>query len=107
VKETHNFIDIYHYKINEEEGTVGYLYTYIDSPFPYEWKKSELKCTTPLPLKAVFPLKKATFDNLTVWAPHDVVTFLQSKYGENLDPTMVWNAEEKRYDKVEDHPYYH
>lgn len=107
VKETKNFIDIYHYQINEEERTVGYFFTYLDSPFPHSWKIAEIKCMKPLKYEEMFPLRKAKFDNLTVWAPNDVVTFLQSKYGENLDPTMVWDEESKTYQKVEDHPYYH
>ena len=106
VKETKNFIDIYHYQINEEEKTVGYFFTYLDSPFPDSWKTAEIKCMPRLKYEQVFPLKKATFDNLTVRAPNDVVAFLQSKYGENLDPTMVWDEETKTYKKVEDHPYY-
>lgn len=106
VKETKNFVDIYHYKINEEDKTVQYLFTFLDSPFPESWKKSELKCMKPVAIDAVFPLKKAKFDNLTVWAPNNVVTFLQSKYGENLDPAMLWDEETKTYLKVENHPYY-
>jgi hypothetical protein len=106
VKETKNFIDIYHYQINEEEKTVGYLFTYIDSPFPDSWKKTELKCIKPLKYEEMFPLKLAKFDNLTVRCPNNVVAFLQSKYGENLDPTMVWDEETQSYKKVEDHPYY-
>lgn len=106
VKETKNFIDIYHYQINEEDKTVGYLFTYLDSPFPDSWKKAELKCIKPIKYTDMFPLKKAKFDHLTVRAPNNVVAFLQSKYGENLDPTMVWNEETKTYQKVEDHPYY-
>lgn len=106
VKETKNFIDIYHYQINEEEQTVGYVFTYIDSPFPDSWKKTELKCIKPLRYDEMFPLKRAKFDNLTVWAPNNVVTFLQSKYGENLDPAKVWDEEAKTYRKVENHPYY-
>lgn len=106
VKETKNFIDIYHYQINEEEKTVGYFFTYLDSPFPDSWKTAEIKCMPPLKYEEVFPLRKATFDNLTVRAPNDVVAFLQSKYGKNLDPTMLWDEETKTYKKVEDHPYY-
>lgn len=106
VKETKNFIDIYHYQINQEEKTVGYFFTYLDSPFPPSWKKAELKCMKPLKYEDMFPLKKAKFDGLTVWVPNNVVTFLQSKYGENLDPTMVWDEDAKNYKKVENHPYY-
>jgi phosphorylcholine metabolism protein LicD len=106
VKETKNFIDIYHYEIDEKERKVQYFFTYLDSPFPHSWKKTELKCMKPLKYEEMFPLKKAKFDHLTVWAPNKVVAFLQSKYGENLDPTMVWDEEIQDYKKVEDHPYY-
>ncbi len=106
VKETKNFLDIYHYQINEEDKTVGYLYSYLDSPFPKSWKKEELKFIKPIKYEDVFPLKKAKFENLTVWAPNNVVAFLQSKYGENLDPVMVWDEESNCYLKVKDHPYY-
>lgn len=107
VKETKNFIDIYHYKIDEQKRNIQYFFTYLDSPFPHSWKKTELKCMKPLKYEEVFPLKKAIFDDLTVWAPNNVVAFLQSKYGENLDPTMVWDETVQTYKKVEDHPYYH
>jgi hypothetical protein len=106
VKETKNFIDIYHYQINENERTVGYLFTYLDSPFPDSWKKAELKCIKPLKYEEMFPLRKAKFDHLTVWAPNNVVAFLQSKYGENLEPTMIWDEANQDYKKVENHPYY-
>jgi hypothetical protein len=106
VKETKNFVDIYHYQINQEDKTVGYFFTYIDSPFPASWKKMELKCISPLKYEDVFPLKKAKFDDLTVWAPNNVVAFLQSKDGKNLDPAMLWDEESKTYKKAENHPYY-
>lgn len=106
VKETKNFIDIYHYKIDEKERMLAYLFTYLDSPFPESWKTAELKCMKPLRYDEIFPLKKAKFDGLTVWAPNQVVNFLQSKYGENLDPAKVWDESTKTYLKVEGHPYY-
>lgn len=106
VKETKNFIDIYHYQFHEQEKKVSYFFTYLESPFPHSWKKAELKCMPPLKYEEMFPLKKAKFDNLTVWAPNNIVAFLQSKYGENLDPTMIWDETLQDYKKVEDHPYY-
>lgn len=106
IKETNNFIDIYHYDINEKDQTVGYVFTYIDSPFPDSWKKVELTCVERLKYEDIFPLKWAKFDHLKVRAPHNVVTFLQSKYGENLDPAKVWDEEAKTYRKVPNHPYY-
>lgn len=106
VKETKNFIDIYHYQVNEKKQEVGYLFTYIDSPFPDSWKASEMKCIKPLTYAQMFPLRQAEFDGLIVWAPRDTVAFLESKYGPNLEPTMVWNKETNSYEKVLDHPYY-
>ena len=106
VKETKNFIDIYHYQLHEKEGTLSYFFTYEHSPFPKSWKVTELKCTKPLKIEEIFPLKNAHFDELTVRAPHDIVTFLQSKYGPNLDPTMVWAEESQTFEKVVDHPYW-
>lgn len=106
VKETKNLIDIYHYKFDDNGETISYDYSYEDSPFPDSWKKGERKCTNPLRFDQVFPLKKAEFDGLLVWAPHNVVAFLQSKYGENLNPSMLWDEESKSYIKVLDHPYW-
>ena len=106
VKATKNCIDIYHYDINENAHQVGFYYTYLDSPFPYSWKKEELRCIKPLNYEDVFPLKKANFDGLTVWAPNNVVTFLQSKYGENLNPSNIWDEESQCYIRDLNHPYW-
>ena len=106
VKETKNLIDIYHYKFDDNAQTISYFYSYEDSPFPDSWKKGERKCTKPLRFDQVFPLKKAQYDDLIVWAPSNVVEFLQTKYGENLDPSMLWNEDSKAYIKVADHPYW-
>ncbi len=106
VKETKNFVDIYHYQIHEKEGTMSYFFTYENSPFPHSWKAEELKCMKPLKIEEIFPLKQARFDGLVVRAPHDIVTFLQSKYGENLSPVMAWIEETQTFEKVLDHPYW-
>lgn len=106
VKKTKNFIDIYHYKIDEAKQELAYFFTFQDSLMPHSWKKEELRCTKPLRYRDIFPLKKAKFDELILWAPNDVVTFLQSKYGENLSPAKIWDESTKSYKKVENHPYY-
>lgn len=106
VKETKNLVDIYHYKFDDNAETISYFYSYEDSPFPDSWKKIERKCTKPLRFDQIFPLKKAEFDGLLVWAPHHVVEFLQSKYGENLDPSMLWDEESHAFIKVDNHPYW-
>jgi phosphorylcholine metabolism protein LicD len=106
VKETKNLIDIYHYKFDEEVDTISYFYSYEESPFPDSWKATERKCTKPLHYDQIFPLKKAEFDGLIVWAPNQVVEFLQTKYGENLDPSMLWDEKSDAYVKVLGHPYW-
>lgn len=105
LKETQNFIDIYHYAINPEEKTLAYFFTFKDSPFPQSWKEGELRCTKPVDYSDVFPLKRGNFDGISIWAPNQVEKFLQSKYGENLNPAKVWDEESKTYKKVANHPY--
>jgi hypothetical protein len=106
IKETKNLIDIYHYQFDDTGNTISYFYSYEDSPFPDSWKKGERKCTKPLKFEQVFPLKRAHFDGLIVWAPQDPVAFLQSKYGENLEPSMLWDEITKSFVKAADHPYW-
>ncbi len=106
IKETKTLIDLYHYKIDAQNKTAAYFYTHLNSPFPAKWKKSEIVMMKPLSFETIFPLKKVNFDGVEVWAPRDIVTFLKSKYGENLEPTMVWIPETRTYQKVEGHPYW-
>ena len=98
--------DIYHYAIDPTAKTVTYVYTYENSFLPDDWKKPERAMVKPYSYETIFPLKRAQFDGISVWVPNDTETFLKAKYGENLDPTMVWNEATKKYDKVEDHPYW-
>jgi phosphorylcholine metabolism protein LicD len=106
IKETNSFIDIYHYAIDSQAKTLTYFFTYKDSPIPMSWKTEELVLLTPLAYDDIFPLKQAEFDGLTVWAPNNIEGFLKTKYGDNLDPTMLWDEEIQLYKKVEDHPYW-
>ncbi|MBI3237057.1 MAG: LicD family protein [Chlamydiales bacterium] len=106
VKETKNFIDITHYQLDEVNQKTSYFFTYLESPFPQSWKQDEIKGMKPVGFDTLFPLKKANFDGLTVWAPNDVVCYLESKYNGNLEPSNVWDEETQRYRKVEDHPYW-
>lgn len=106
IKKTKTLIDIYHYDIDEKARTITYFYSYKDSALPDSWKKLELVCVIPFPYNDVFPLKKATLDGVSVWVPNQMETFLKAKYGENLEPTMVWNEESQGYLKVKNHPYW-
>lgn len=106
IKETQTQIDIYHYGLDPEKKTATYIYSYENSFLLDDWKKPERAMVTPYPYDTLFPLKRAQFDGIAVWVPNNIEAFLKSKYGENLDPTMVWNENTKKYDKVEDHPYW-
>ncbi len=107
IKETKNFIDIYHYEINEEKKSIHYLFTYEESPFPESWKSAEMPAVrSPLTYDQLFPLRRADFDGILVWAPQDIIAFLHGRYGQNLEPNMAWNEELQRYIKIKDHPYW-
>ena len=107
VKATRNFIDIYHYAVDEKSGLVTYIFSAEDSPFPESWKRTErFAAKHPLRYDQMFPLKKAKFDHLTAWVPNDTIAYLEGRYGPNLEPSMVWNIESQSYAKVVDHPYW-
>lgn len=107
VKETKNFIDIYHYRMDAQARSISYISTFQNSPFPKSWNSRDaLAIASPLTYSQIFPLKKAHFDTLIVWAPHEVVDFLHTKYGSNLEPSMLWDASSQTYLQVEDHPFW-
>ncbi len=86
--------------------TISYYYTGKESSLPLSWQKRELAACHPFSYDDIFPLVRAEFDGLSLWAPHKIVNYLQGLYGENLDPVMVWNEERQQYLKVEEHPYW-
>jgi len=106
LKKTKTLVDIYHYTLDEKAKTATYFYSYKDSALPDSWKKFEEVMTEPVPYSVLFPLKKITFDDIPTWVPNKIEAFLNLKYGENLDPTMIWDTVAHCYRKVEDHPYW-
>lgn len=106
IKKTKTLIDIYHYTLDPTTKTATYFYSYKDSAFPHSWKKFEEVMTSPLSYNVIFPLKRVNFDGVLSWVPNQIIPFLQSKYGENLDPTMIWDETTQSYLKVKGHPYW-
>jgi hypothetical protein len=106
IKKTKTCIDICHYDLDAKAQTVTFFYSYKDSAFPDSWKKFELVTVCPLPYNVIFPLKRADFDGVLTWVPNQIIPYLQSKYGENLNPTMVWDEAVQNYCKVQGHPYW-
>jgi len=106
IKETKTLIDIYHYKLDAGKKVATYFYTYQDTPLPKKWKRFEEVLTEPIPYEIIFPLKHMQFDEIDVWVPSDLETFLHFKYGEDLSPTMIWDETSQSYLKVMNHPYW-
>lgn len=106
IKESRSLMDFYHYRIREKDQTIQYFFSYNDVNIPESWKVYERIMLTPHEFSTIFPLKKAKFEDFSVWVPNQLKKFLTNIYGENLNPTMVWDDEAKEYQKVLDHPYW-
>jgi len=107
VKETGVLIDIYHFAIDPVAKTLTYIVSNEDSIFlPESWKIRERRHTAPVTYDVVFPLKKAEFDGIEVLVPNKTKEYLQSKYGENIEPAKIYNETTGRYEKDLNHPYW-
>lgn len=106
IKESRSLMDFYHYQIHEETKTIQYFFSFHDVNIPESWKVYEKIMLTPHPFSTIFPLKKAKFEDFTIWVPNKLEKFLMNIYGENLSPTMVWDESSQKYQKVLAHPYW-
>lgn len=107
VKGTDALVDIYHYRIDPKDQSIIYILSNEDNIFMSDsWRERELLYTKPIPHNVVFPLKKGTYDGIDVLVPNDIVAYLQSRYGENLDPIMIYNPETDSYEQDLSHPYW-
>ena len=107
IKESNTLIDIYHYNIDFEKKEIQYIFSYEHSSIPDKWKEEEMRMLKPIAFDNFFPLKKGQFEDFTVWTPNNIESVLQGKYGDNLEPTMVWDQHTHSYRKDEKHPYWH
>ena len=107
VHKTNTLIDIYSYATNKEKRTIRYIYALDDSPYvPKKWKDREQHLMHDISIDMLFPLKKVSFDGIEAYVPGETEAWLHFKYGENLGPARLWNAEKNEYIKDEDHPYW-
>ncbi|NGX39865.1 MAG: hypothetical protein KR126chlam1_01202 [Chlamydiae bacterium] len=107
VRESANMIDLYNFAIDEENQTISTLLSNEFNIFmPRDWVASEKRYTSPQSYHRIFPLKKALFEGIEVPVPSDIVTYLQTFYGENLAPAKIYNEETCQYEKDETHPYW-
>ncbi len=107
VKGTDILIDIYVYTVDEHNKTLTYSSSNINNIFMSdEFKKRESTYITPVPFDMIFPLKKASFDGLEVAVPNRTEEFLKVRYGDNLDPIMIYDVARDSYIKDSSHPYW-
>lgn len=107
VKEGASLIDIYHYAINEKDQTLDYFLSNLENIFMTEgWRNRELKYTTPAPISMVFPLRRAQLDGIDVLVPNQTKEYLHLRYGENIEPCMIFNPATNSYEKDLSHPYW-
>ena len=107
IKENRNHIDIYHFGIDPKNRQLSSILSNGESPFMIEsWKIHERRFTKPSSYDTIFPLKRAQFDGIDVWAPNKTKLYLQERYGENIDPIKVYNETTGEYEKDLSHPYW-
>jgi hypothetical protein len=108
LKENHACIDFSVVRINQEKKTLAGIFSFEESPFmPKWWLEREKKYyINAYAYDVIFPLKKANFDGVEVPVPHQTVAYLQARYGENLDPVMLYNEATGKYEKDLSHPYW-
>lgn len=106
-KGTDVLIDIYHYRVYEEEKYLEYILSNEDNVFMSEgWRTREREYKKPIPFDFIFPLKRAEFDGVEVMVPNKIVEYLQLRYGENLNPVKIYNEETDSYEIDPQHPFW-
>lgn len=107
VKEGASLIDIYHYAIDETNRTLNYFVSPMDNVFlPEGWRIRERKYTKPAPFDMIFPLRRAQLDGIDVYVPNKTKEYLHLRYGENIEPCMVFDPQTNSYEKDLNHPYW-
>ncbi len=107
LKETRNHIDVYFFTIDPLKKTLSYILSNEISSFMLEsWKIRERRFTVATPYEVVFPLKRAAFDGVDVFVPHQTERYLQDRYGKDLSPPRVYSEITGEYEKDLSHPYW-
>lgn len=107
VKESGSLIDIYCFSLDPFKKIFTSIFSAEHNMIlPEFWKQRERKYTTPVSFDMIFPLKKADFDGIEVYVPNQTKSFLQVRYGENIDPCYIFDEKEQCYVKDLSHPYW-
>lgn len=107
VKESGALIDIFHYKINQEEKNLQVIVANDDSLFLSDrWRGYEARYVKPIAFETIFPLKMVEFDGLWLPVPHRTKDFLSLFYGDIEHPVRFYSEETDNYEKDLNHPYW-
>lgn len=107
VKETGTLLDIYCFEIDSRNKIVHTICSNEFNMFLTKtWKVREHRFTKPMPFDRVFPLKKALFEGIEVRVPNKITEYLQTFYGENLEPVKVYSEKTGEFEKDLSHPYW-
>lgn len=107
IRSVGEFIDIYHFEIHPERRTIQFILSNESSIFlPEDWKIRSQPFKEETPFDEMFPLKIADFDGLEVPVPKDIKKYLQVRYGDNLEPSNIFNEVTGQYEKDLSHPYW-
>ncbi len=107
IKEENSYLDLYPHRLNPDNQTVCYEYSWKDSPWvPHALKRRELVQIHEMQTSDIFPLNQAQFGDALISVPRNWESFLRIKYGDDLRPCKIWNEATQQYERVADHPYW-
>lgn len=107
VKETGTMIDVYSFEIDPEKRCMSEIFSFeFHTMLTEKFKNCEKRFTKPIPFDYIFPLKKALFEGMELPVPNKIVPYLQTFYGENLEPVKIYNEQTRDYEKDLSHPYW-
>ncbi|MEX0962212.1 MAG: LicD family protein [Simkaniaceae bacterium] len=107
LRKTKQLIDIFNYAIDEEKKEIQMIVANEDSRFLSDkWQEHERAYTKSISFDDIFPLKLAEFDGIEVPVPNHTKRYLQSKYGENIEPARIYDKKTRKYEKDLSHPYW-
>ncbi|MBS0628598.1 MAG: LicD family protein [Verrucomicrobia bacterium] len=107
VKESGGLIDIFHFAIDSQNQQIYTLFSNQFNIFaPESWMTREKRYTKPMPFAYIFPLKRGSYEGISVPVPGQIEKYLQVFYGENLAPAWVYSEVTGNYEKDVTHPYW-
>lgn len=107
IRQTATTLDIGFFSIDAQKPEMRCIFALENSLFFPEWMKiRERRFSAPAPFSMIFPLKKALFDGIQVFVPNQTKEYLQRYYGENLEPSKIYNPKTSRFESDLTHPYW-